>query len=474
MSGTQTDRINGISSSVAVKAPVVAATTANITLYGTQTIDDIAIVADDRVLVKDQTDSTENGIYLCKATTWERDKDFDGARDAVKGTSVLVNSGTTNANTYWKVSSSDPFVIGTDAITWASFGVTGPTGATGPQGPAGADGTVDISTLTNLATLDDTADEFILRDNSDSGNNKAITVGLLLTLINALTAETAVDDADLVAIYDADQSTADKATVANLFKAITTLTSATAATGDELLISDADDSNNAKKITIQGILDLLGDTSSYSAETTAAVDDLLRIYDTTEGADNSMTFANFFKVINALTADASPDSAADYVVTYDASATAAKKVLLQNLAGSSAATTTTAGIVELATAAEVQTGSDTGRVPSVSVLGSHRSACKFWIDVSQSGGTPSNSNSYNVTSITDTGTGDLRVTIATDFSTANWCCQLSIEEGSSAPGDRYFVIDTKTVGTVDLRIWSDGGSAADPANGWQVSGYGDQ
>ena len=51
-----TDRIDGVQASVALKAPVRVASTANVTLSGTQTIDGVAVVVDDRVLLKDQTD----------------------------------------------------------------------------------------------------------------------------------------------------------------------------------------------------------------------------------------------------------------------------------------------------------------------------------------------------------------------------------------------------------------------------------
>jgi len=57
---------------VAIKAPCKAATTANITLNGEQTIDGAACVSGDRVLVKSQTSSVDNGIYICStsARTW--------------------------------------------------------------------------------------------------------------------------------------------------------------------------------------------------------------------------------------------------------------------------------------------------------------------------------------------------------------------------------------------------------------------
>lgn len=59
--------------------------------------------------------------------------------------------------------------------------------------------------------------------------------------------------------------------------------------------------------------------------------DTLPIYDLSTTTNSRILLSDFFKVINDFTADAAPDNAADYVVTYDASATAAKKVLLSNL-----------------------------------------------------------------------------------------------------------------------------------------------
>lgn len=115
---TSTDRIDGLTAEVAIKAPVRVATTANITLSGTQTIDGVAVVADDRVLVKDQTTATENGIYIASATAWSRAKDFDGNRDVVQGTLVAVKKGTTNGNTVWRVSTADDITIDTSSIAF--------------------------------------------------------------------------------------------------------------------------------------------------------------------------------------------------------------------------------------------------------------------------------------------------------------------------------------------------------------------
>ena len=75
--------------------------------------------------------------------------------------------------------------------------------------------------------------------------------------------------------------------------------------------------------------DIIGGTSNASI----ATDDTLPTYDLSATANRRMLVSDFLKVVNALTADSSPDTAADFVMSYDTSATAAKKVLLQNLPG---------------------------------------------------------------------------------------------------------------------------------------------
>jgi len=127
---TQTDRLGGAKGSLAYKAPVRVATTANITLSGTQTIDGIAVVSEDRVLVKNQDTGSENGIYLAKTTGWVRAKDMDGSGDVVHGTRVDVQYGSVGVGTY-VLSTADPIVIGTSTLTFTKQAfVTGPVSST--------------------------------------------------------------------------------------------------------------------------------------------------------------------------------------------------------------------------------------------------------------------------------------------------------------------------------------------------------
>lgn len=104
---------------VAFKEPARAATTANITLSGEQTIDGVAVIAGDRVLVKDQSTGADNGIYVAATGAWTRATDFDGANDVTSGTQIFVTEGTTNGGTTLYVSTANPISIGSTSITFS-------------------------------------------------------------------------------------------------------------------------------------------------------------------------------------------------------------------------------------------------------------------------------------------------------------------------------------------------------------------
>jgi hypothetical protein len=117
MPATATDRLNGLTTSVAVKPPCVTVTSESITLAGLQTIGGVPVVENDRVLVKDQDDPKDNGIYSVSTGDWTRVPDFDGNRDAVRGTLVLVRSASADGAIYELVTP-NPVVFGTSEITF--------------------------------------------------------------------------------------------------------------------------------------------------------------------------------------------------------------------------------------------------------------------------------------------------------------------------------------------------------------------
>lgn len=112
------DQIQGLSGTLAIKPPCRVATTAAITLSGEQTIDGVAVVADDRVLVKDQSTASENGIWIADTSAWSRALDFDGGNDVVDGTLVYVANGTVNADLVFRCTGTNPITPGTTSITF--------------------------------------------------------------------------------------------------------------------------------------------------------------------------------------------------------------------------------------------------------------------------------------------------------------------------------------------------------------------
>ncbi|MGW8169627.1 MAG: hypothetical protein ACWGHH_06450 [Sulfurovaceae bacterium] len=105
------------------KNSVKVATTANITLSGTQTIDGVSVAAGDRVLVKNQTTGSQNGIYVVSASAWSRAADADTALELTSAY-VLAEQGTVNANIGF-VQTIDNITLNTTSLTFAKFSTFG-------------------------------------------------------------------------------------------------------------------------------------------------------------------------------------------------------------------------------------------------------------------------------------------------------------------------------------------------------------
>jgi hypothetical protein len=110
-----------------VKQSARVATTTNITLSGLQTIDGVTLVAGDRVLVKNQTLSQNNGIYLASSSGWTRTPDFDGVpnQNELLNSFIFVNEGTLNQDTGWVLTTNAPITIDTTPLTFTQFSAAG-------------------------------------------------------------------------------------------------------------------------------------------------------------------------------------------------------------------------------------------------------------------------------------------------------------------------------------------------------------
>lgn len=147
---------------------------------------------------------------------------------------------------------------------------------------------------------------------------------------------------------------------------------------------------------------------------------------------------------------------------------------------SPAASDTVAGVLEIATQAEQETGTDTGRAVCPGRQHNHPSACKFW--VKWTGASTTILVSYNMTSIANTATGDADGTIATDFSGVDWCGIVTTVEDTNGwdaqecQGKGFNAQAAGTFGVLCSTI-SDGATAVcslTNPNQWHCFGYGDQ
>lgn len=129
-----------------IKDSVRAATTANIVLSAPQTIDGIAVIAGDRVLVKNQTTGQDNGIYVVAAGAWTRSTDADTSAEVTAGMFTFVEEGTANGDSGWVLTTNNPITLGTTPLVFTQFSGAG-------QVDAGAGLTKTGNTL-NVVTAD--------------------------------------------------------------------------------------------------------------------------------------------------------------------------------------------------------------------------------------------------------------------------------------------------------------------------------
>ena len=102
------------------------ATTANVTLSGgaPSTLDGVSLATNDRILVKNQSTTSQNGVYVVSTLgsgsngTWTRATDADAGDELVTGAYIFVSSGTVHGTSAWVMSTPGPIVVGTTPIVW--------------------------------------------------------------------------------------------------------------------------------------------------------------------------------------------------------------------------------------------------------------------------------------------------------------------------------------------------------------------
>lgn len=132
------------------RQPVRVATTGNITLSGTQTIDGVALIAGDRVLVKNQSAAAQNGVYVVAAGAWSRATDADSWSELVSQV-VIAEEGDANAaagaDLGYICTVNAGGTLGATAVTWANFNPPGLALASQVEAETGAENTKYMSAL---------------------------------------------------------------------------------------------------------------------------------------------------------------------------------------------------------------------------------------------------------------------------------------------------------------------------------------
>src|SRR6056300_557821 len=117
--------VDSARSGLDVKQSVKVATTGNIALSGTQTVDGVALSVGDRILVKDQTTASENGIYVVASSFWTRATDADADAEVTSGMFTFVEQGSVNSDTGFVLTTDGTITVGTTGLNFTLFSASG-------------------------------------------------------------------------------------------------------------------------------------------------------------------------------------------------------------------------------------------------------------------------------------------------------------------------------------------------------------
>ena len=160
--------VDAVKQALDIKASVHAASTANVSLTAGSsgleagdTIDGVTLVAGDRVLLKNQTDASENGIYVAVASggTPARSDDANASADVTSGMFVWVEEGTANADQGYVLTTNNVITLNTTNLTFTQFSGAGQ--ITAGNGLTKSGNTINV--VPDAVTLSVTADQIKLK-----------------------------------------------------------------------------------------------------------------------------------------------------------------------------------------------------------------------------------------------------------------------------------------------------------------------
>ena len=114
--------VDSMATGLAPKRPVKATTLGPVSLNAEQTIDGVEVLSGDRVLVKDQANTAENGIYVVSTGAWSRADDVDENEEVYSGIHCFVQEGTQYKDSAWVLITDDSVVLGTTPLEFVQYG----------------------------------------------------------------------------------------------------------------------------------------------------------------------------------------------------------------------------------------------------------------------------------------------------------------------------------------------------------------
>ena len=175
------------------KQSVRVASTVNIaTLSGLLVVDTITTVAGDRVLVKNQTTGQQNGIYVVAAGAWTRANDADTDVEMVNAT-VMVQDGSTQAETQWTCSTNLPITIDTTPLVFVQM-----SGAGTMAGGTGITVTGNSIAINTSVTVDKTTAQTLTNKTIDASLNTISNITTAMLASSAFSTNTSLGTSDTV------------------------------------------------------------------------------------------------------------------------------------------------------------------------------------------------------------------------------------------------------------------------------------
>ena len=145
--------VNTINPKLSCKVATNASGTLSSDFEAGDTIDDIVLSAGDRILIKDQGNGSENGIYVVNTTgAPTRSTDMDSSETCRPNSFVFIEEGTTNSDKMFQLTTDGDIIIDTTILTFEEYGIPGVKSITSGDGITGTDTTGDITLSLDLKT----------------------------------------------------------------------------------------------------------------------------------------------------------------------------------------------------------------------------------------------------------------------------------------------------------------------------------